>query len=136
MIAIIIALSVVVLLGCCVFPVGSANAGQAGEPLLTVSEVCARVPGVRGNKRISPSTVTRWILTGCPARNGQRVRLRAVRGGARWLVRPADLDAFFAALTATETVPQSPTTQHKSRSEAQRHAASGRAAEELKSRGA
>lgn len=135
MIALLVALLMVSLIGC-VIPIEGTDAGQADEPLLTVSEVCARVPGTRRNRRISPSTVTRWILTGCPARNGQRVRLHAIRGGARWLVRPADLDAFFAALTATEPVPQSPTTQHTPRSEAQRQAASERAAEELKSRGA
>ena len=103
--------------------------------LLTVSQVCRSLPGARGNGRVSPSTVTRWILVGCPARNGQRVRLAATRAGSRWLIRPADLEAFFAALAATEPVPQSPTTP-KSRTTAQRQAASEGAARELERRGA
>lgn len=65
--------------------------------LLTVSQVCRRYPG-KGAASISPSTVTRWILRGCPARDGTRVKLTATRAGARWLIDPADLDAFFARL--------------------------------------
>ncbi len=65
--------------------------------LLTVSQVCRRYPG-KGAGSISPSTVTRWILLGCMARDGTRVRLSATRVGSRWLIEPADLDAFFARL--------------------------------------
>jgi hypothetical protein len=65
--------------------------------LLTISQVCRRVPGKAGAS-ISPSTVTRWILLGCPARDGIRVRLAATRAGSRWLIDPTDLDAFFARL--------------------------------------
>ena len=65
--------------------------------LLTVSQVCRRYPGkVTGS--ISPSTVTRWILLGCMARDGTRVRLTATRAGSRWLIDPVDLDTFFARL--------------------------------------
>lgn len=80
--------------------------------LLTVSQVCRRFPGARGAKHVTPSTVTRWILVGCPARNGTRVKLVATRCGARWLVRPADLDSFFAALKGdiSGTPPSSPST--------------------------
>jgi hypothetical protein len=67
---------------------------------LTVSQVCRRFPGARGARHVTPSTVTRWILAGCPARDGQRVKLAATRCGSRWLIRPHDLDAFFAALGA------------------------------------
>lgn len=65
--------------------------------LLTVSQVCRRVPG-KGAASLSPSTVTRWILLGCPARDGTRVRLAATRAGSRWLIDPADLDSFFTRL--------------------------------------
>ena len=65
---------------------------------LTISQVCSRVPGARGARRLAPSTVTRWILAGCPARDGTRVKLRATRAGSRWLVAPADLDQFFEQL--------------------------------------
>ncbi len=65
--------------------------------LLTVSQVCRRYPG-KGAESLAPSTVTRWILLGCPARDGTRVKLNATRAGSRWLVDPADLDTFFARL--------------------------------------
>lgn len=71
---------------------------MSNEVLLTISQVCRRLPGARGAEHVTPSTVTRWILHGCPARSGSRVKLAATRAGGRWLVQPADLDKFFAAL--------------------------------------
>lgn len=71
---------------------------MSNEALLTISQVCRRLPGARGAEHVTPSTVTRWILHGCPARSGSRVRLNATRAGGRWLVLPADLDRFFTAL--------------------------------------
>jgi hypothetical protein len=70
------------------------------RPLLTLSQVCRPYAGARGARHVTPSTVTRWILSGCPARDGTRVRLPATRVGCRWLVSPADLNAFFARLAA------------------------------------
>lgn len=98
---------------------------------LTVSEVCAKLPGCRGARRVCPSTVTRWILNGCPARSGVRVKLAATRCGIRWLVRPEDLDAFFAAL-AGETAPE----PAKPRPPAARQKAVARAAAQLEAAGA
>lgn len=82
------------------------------DDLLTVSQVCRRLPGARGARHVTPSTVTRWILAGCPARTGQRIRLAATRAGSRWLIRPADLDDFFAALKGdiTDAPPSTPPT--------------------------
>ena len=102
------------------------------RPLLTILEVCDRLPGKRG-RRVHPSTVTRWILTGCPARSGTRVRLAATRCGSRWVVDPADLDTFFTALAA---YPQTPTTPAPAlnRTDAQTRAA--RASDALARRGA
>lgn len=63
---------------------------------LTLVQIAANIPGAR---RLSPSTITRWILQGCPIRDGsRRVKLAATRCGHRWLVYQTDLDAFFAAL--------------------------------------
>ena len=76
--------------------------------LLTISQIAARLPGSRGARRVHPATVIRWIVVGCPNRNGQRVKLTATRAGSRWLVRAADLDAFFVALAADSTPPSSP----------------------------
>ncbi len=75
--------------------------------LLTVGQVCDCYPGKRG-RRLAPSTVTRWILGGCPGLGGQRVRLRATRCGSRWLISPADLSEFFAALAAPPSTPPPP----------------------------
>jgi hypothetical protein len=85
-----------------------------GDELLTVSQVCARLPGARGARNVTPSTVTRWILKGCPSLTGRRVKLSATRAGSRWLIRPVDLDAFFAALKgdipdASPSKPANPT---------------------------
>jgi hypothetical protein len=99
----------------------------------TLTQIANRYPGARGGKRMNPSTLTRWILQGCPARTGQRVKLAATRVGGRWCVRPADLDAFFAALAGNvEATPAAtPSTQdHKTADRA------ALASESLRKRGA
>lgn len=111
---------------------GEHNPSNPAE-LLTVSQVCRRLPGARGARHVTPSTVTRWILTGCPARDGRRVRLNAIRVGGRWMIRPADLDGFFTALAAETAEP--PVVQQTKKTE-QRRRSSQRAADELARRGA
>jgi hypothetical protein len=76
---------------------------SADPELLTITQVVAKLPGSRGASRVHPATVTRWILVGCPARDGRRVKLAATRAGTRWLVREADLQAFFETLAADPT---------------------------------
>jgi hypothetical protein len=103
--------------------------------LMTVSQVCRAIPGARGNLSANPSTVTRWIIDGCPARNGERIKLKATRCGSRWLIDPIHLAEFFDALgciTPNATVPAS----RQQRTESQRQSAAARAAQELKRRGA
>ena len=79
------------------------------EPLrFTTSQIAASLPGSRGAPRVHPATVTRWILVGCRARDGSRVKLAATRVGSRWLVSQADLDRFFASLGADVTSPPNP----------------------------
>ena len=64
--------------------------------LLTISQVSRTWPdSLCAVHRVSPSTVARWIVSGCPGRDGTRVRLRATRVGSRWMVAPADLEAFL-----------------------------------------
>lgn len=104
------------------------------ETLLTVSQVAKSIPGRTGSRGLAPSTVARWIVSGAPARNGERVRLAAVRVGGRWLVRPADLQTFFAALG--DTTPAATIAKPKRRTETQRRRASEAAARELEKRGA
>lgn len=99
---------------------------------VTVSQICKKYTGSRGAPHLNPSTVTRWILEGCKARDGNRIRLAATRVGSRWLVRPADLDTFFAALAAEpasgDSTDPTPTQPSASRAAA--------AAKELARRGA
>ena len=94
---------------------------MSDELHLTVSQVCRRYPGARGARHVTPSTVTRWILSGCPARDGTRVRLVAMRAGSRWLIAPAELDTFFARLAADPA--SIPTTPTRSLTQAERRAA-------------
>lgn len=101
--------------------------------LLTIRQVVARLPGSRGARRVHPATVTRWILFGCPARDGCRVKLAATRAGSRWLVLESDLKAFFDALAADPTATP---TQQPTRTLIARQNASERAARELERMGA
>jgi hypothetical protein len=104
------------------------------QPLMTVAQVCSRLPGARTNRRVSPSTVTRWILIGCPGRSGVRIKLAATRAGGRWLIAQHDLNSFFEALAATTTIASERVAP--SRTEMKRRIASDRAARELERRGA
>lgn len=72
-----------------------------------LTEVAALYPGARGAKTSHPATWTRWILKGAVGVDGVRRRLKATRFGCRWLVTPADADAFFAALAASPSGPGS-----------------------------
>jgi hypothetical protein len=102
--------------------------------LLTVAQLERMIPGRNGRKGLNPSAVTRWITSGCRARNGERIHLAAIRIGGRWMIRPADLDAFFVALAATD--PPSTTTPRRRRTPEQRRRASEAAARSLIARGA
>src|SRR5262245_31980742 len=87
-----------------------------GEPLLTIGQIAAKLPGGRGNARPSPSTITRWILTGVRGLSGSAIKLKATRAGYRWLLRESDVEAFFNALgTMPEPQPEvrSPTARTK-----------------------
>jgi hypothetical protein len=105
---------------------------SADTDLLSVSQIVARLPGSRGARRVHPATVTRWILVGCPARDGRRVKLAATRAGTRWLVREPDLQAFFQALAADPNT-SSPLPAPRTPTAAKRAAA---AADKLKRMGA
>jgi hypothetical protein len=89
---------------------------MSDEIPLTAQQIVARIPGSRGAPRLHVSTVHRWIITGCPGRDGTRVKLRAFRAGKRWLVYQADLDQFFDALAGNSDPtppPRTPTQRAK-----------------------
>ena len=100
---------------------------------LTLAQIADSIPGSRGAERLSPATLTRWIIDGCRARDGSRVRLAATRAGTRWLVQQVDLDAFFAALAAD---PAPVSTPVPVRSETARRKASAAAGRKLAAMGA
>lgn len=70
-----------------------------GEPLFSLVQAAKKFPGHRGPERLHPATLTRWILAGAKAHDGQRVKLEAVRFGSRWLTSEGALARFSAALT-------------------------------------
>ncbi|MFO0806226.1 MAG: hypothetical protein U0791_24245 [Gemmataceae bacterium] len=100
---------------------------------LTLADIAASIPGARGARNMSPATLTRWILHGCAARDGSRVRLSATRAGSRWLVYQSDLETFFAALAADPAPTPAP---KPVRSAANRRKASEAAGRRLQQMGA
>lgn len=72
--------------------------------LLTVSLIAAMIPGSRGSKTASLSTITRWITNGCPDGHGGIHKLKAVRAGGRWLIHPDELKSFFNKLSVANEV--------------------------------
>jgi hypothetical protein len=87
---------------------------DSDEPFVTIGQVIAKLPGGRGNPRPSPSTITRWILSGVRGVSGETIKLRAMRAGFRWLLRESDIQTFFHALAVLPTDPpatRTPTTR-------------------------
>src|SRR5262245_52456703 len=102
----------------------------AESELLTISQVCGRLPGARGNRRVHPSTRVRWILPGCTSRAGERIKLSATRAGGRWLVSPVALTDFFESL-GSPAAPTATTRRQRTRTESQRKRATQAATEQL-----
>lgn len=70
-------------------------------------EFCDRIPGSRGG-RTHLSTLIRWATVGVKAPSGERVRLRAVRAGSKWLTTDVWFAEFMSALAPGETPPADP----------------------------
>jgi hypothetical protein len=68
----------------------------ATEQLIPLADV--RLPG-RAGKKIHFSTVWRWVTTGVRGPGGNRVRLQALRIGAKWVTSRRAIQAFAEALT-------------------------------------
>lgn len=54
-------------------------------------------------KSVSPSAVTRWILTGAALRDGARLKLKAIRLPGGFRTSEQWLDEFVEALTRDRT---------------------------------
>jgi NADPH:quinone reductase-like Zn-dependent oxidoreductase len=78
---------------------------SAIDRYLSCTEAVKLLPPGRNSTTISPATITRWILRGCRAADGRRVKLRAVRIGFRWAVRETWLQEFFELLAANVAEP-------------------------------
>jgi hypothetical protein len=103
------------------------------DDTLTLREACRLLPHGRNGARPHLSTLLRWILRGAPAPDGRRVKLAAVRCGAKWITSREALREFSLALTPAPASdePVSP----PPRSPGQRRRASARAAEQLERAG-
>lgn len=77
---------------------------------------------------IHPATICRWVQSGVKLPDGQRLRLRAIRAGSKWLVAESDWASFLDVQTAARLPDSSASTI---RSPAQRRRASEAAAREL-----
>jgi hypothetical protein len=67
--------------------------------LLTLPEAAALVPSARA-PRTAKTTLMRWVRDGVRLPDGTRLRLKALRVGAKWCVTRTWLTQFFDALTA------------------------------------
>ena len=70
------------------------------EDCITLTEACRLMPRGRRGSRPHLSTLLRWIMYGAAGRDGQRVRLAAIRCGGRWLTSRAAIREFCERLTA------------------------------------
>ena len=103
------------------------------EPLVTLPVLGRRVPGRGGKDSISPRTMSRWIMRGALAAEGNRVYLEAIRAPGGWRTSEAALVRFLDALTVAARPKCHP---EPSRSPAVRTRASEAAEAELKKIGA
>jgi hypothetical protein len=69
------------------------------EALISPADAARRLPPFRRGRPVHPSCVLRWIADGIRLRDGSRLRLAAVRIGARWLTSVEALERFVRAQT-------------------------------------
>jgi hypothetical protein len=100
------------------------------EPLLSIPQAVCLFPPVRQGRQVSRSCIHRWILTGARGPGGERVRLEALRVGARWATSMAAVERFLSRLTPEVGGPAP-----RSRTARQRERANDRAARQLETLG-
>src|SRR4051812_17158176 len=73
-----------------------------GEKLYSPAALAkaSNVPGHRGGSHLNSSSIFRFIVKGRRGKNGEWIRLEAVRVGSRWLTSLEALGRFVAKLTA------------------------------------
>src|SRR5579859_5047510 len=69
------------------------------ENKLTFSQAAREFPGYRGSPFYSPTTIFRWATRGVLMPGAKRLRLEAIRIGARWLTSMEAIQRFIDAQT-------------------------------------
>jgi hypothetical protein len=69
------------------------------EATISLAEACQLLPRGRNGAKPHLSTLIRWISKGAPRPDGTRIRLSAVRVGAKWVTSRQALQRFAVALT-------------------------------------
>lgn len=90
-----------------------------------LSRVRTRLPG-SGTEHPHPATLVRWVTRGIEVPSGERIKLRAVRVGNRWMTTDRWFDDFVGAMTSAHQ-PDGDTP----RTEAQRRRVSAQAQREV-----
>jgi hypothetical protein len=83
---------------------------------LSLVQAAKAQPPTRGDKPVSPSTLTRWIRLGVLLSNGTRLRLKAIRYPSGWKTTQEWLAEFVDTLTrASVGVTEAPPIQERPR---------------------
>jgi hypothetical protein len=69
------------------------------ERLVSLAEAAKLVPPGRQGKSTHVGTLLRWVLKGCRAPNGGKVKLEAIRLGGKWATSSEALQRFADRLT-------------------------------------
>ena len=78
--------------------------GILDETTISLQDAAASLPsGMNRGRPMNFSTIWRWVLRGCLAVDGRRVRLEGCRLGGRWLTSKEALQRFSDALTNPAT---------------------------------
>jgi hypothetical protein len=71
------------------------------EKALGLDEISKHLPASRGARKVSFTTVLRWIQKGARAADGRLVRLEALRLGSRWVSSLEAVQRFAENLAST-----------------------------------
>jgi hypothetical protein len=96
------------------------------ETTISLSQAARLLPPGRRGRPVSLSCVLRWVLDGATGPSGERVRLEALRVGARWVTSREALQRFAERLTpqiGDEAPAPAPRSQTRRRRESERAAA-------------
>jgi hypothetical protein len=82
------------------------------ETLISLSAAARRLPCLRGDSPVSPTTLWRWHAAGVRAADGSNVRLEVYKLGGRTCTSIEALDRFVAKLNAMPAPASAADTEH------------------------